>query len=122
MSGTTDIAWVTPARELHINPDYFNGEEALKDILSDFRKRKVVPKECKGIEYVARHEYMHLITQEDLSNPKSPVHALFRRMKEDEFISKNAKFDVFEFAAEYLSVNAPNKITTKLKKYYGIEE
>jgi hypothetical protein len=117
-NGMKDLAWVTPSRELVINPDYFNSREALGDILKELSREKILPMGCGNIGYVARHEYAHLITVDKVSEPHNKVVTKFGRMKPKEFISKNAMKSPYEFVADYLAILEDNKTSKELKTMF----
>lgn len=122
MVGTRDIAQVAPSGKLHINPDFFNSEEAMRDILKEFTDKKLIPKGNASIEYIAKHEYIHLLTIHEIDDPKSLARTLFRRAKGTDFISLNAVRDPYEFVADTLSADIDTSMAKKLRKYYGIGE
>ena len=121
-NGAKDLAWVTPSRGLVINPEYFNSKDAMNDILDELYKIHLLPKGCKNIEYIATHEYAHLITMEEIKNQKSIVRTLFRRIDAKDFISQNAMRDPYEFASDYLAYKKANKTSQKLKQIFNWED
>lgn len=98
---------------LQLNPRYFNNVNNLNEQLKLWEKTKFIPKDCDNIKYIATHEYIHLLTESEVNNPKSKVHSIFNRAKAKDFVSLYSKKDCFEFVAELLTVNRLNHITNK---------
>lgn len=107
----SDIAQVTPAKVLQLNRIYFNSSAEMDAIIKEFVKKCILPKGA-DIKYIATHEWGHFVSQEELSNPKSPMHALFRRTKVKDFVSLNASKNAFEFVADSIACGI-NKISCK---------
>lgn len=107
----SDIAQVTPAKVLQLNRKYFNSSAEMDAIIKEFVKKCILPKGA-DIKYIATHEWGHFVSQEELSNPKSPMHALFRRTKVKDFVSLNASKNAFEFVADSIACGI-NKISCK---------
>ena len=75
-----DLAWVSRSRELYINSDCFNSREMMEDTLVHLRKLKLLPQNEATIEFVARHEYAHLISMQEVDNPRSRIHVFLLPM------------------------------------------
>ena len=108
---------------LELNQRYFNNQNVINVQLKDWNKNKIIPKGCNSIEYVAIHEYMHLLTQDKISNKESKVNAIYRRAENKDFVSRNALRDAHEFTADLLTAHRLKGITNKsikeLVKIFG---
>ncbi len=108
---------------LQLNQRYFNDKEILKKQLNKWNKDNYIPANCNNIKYIITHEYMHLLTQDEIDNVKSVVRNIYKRADKKEFISKNAVKDPYEFAADLLTANrlvgTTNKSIKKLLKLFG---
>lgn len=115
-----DFAQVTPGFTLQLNSDYFNSLAETNKFFKKLIDNKFLPKGA-GIEYSAIHEWGHYVSQQDLQNSKSPMHTLFRRTKEKDFVSKNSALDVYEFVADAIACKESGiscKYSDKVVKYY----
>ncbi len=83
----------------------------MEAVIKDFIAKKLLPKKA-NIKYIATHEWGHFISTDDLNNPKSPMRVLFKRTKPKDFVSENARVDVYEFIADSIACNL-NNITCK---------
>jgi len=105
---------------LRLNQRYFNNNELLQNELSDWLKIKYIPSGCDNINYVATHEYMHLLTQEEIDNPTSIINKICNVAKKEDIISINSKKDRYEFVSDLLAANKvswfKNKTVKKLLK------
>ena len=106
-----DIAQVTPAKILQLNKRYFNSSAEMDAVIKKFVKDKLLPKGA-DINYIVTHEWGHLISMEDLKNPKSPIHTYFGRTKAKDFVSKNARLNIYEYTADTIACYI-NKISCK---------
>lgn len=114
-----DLAWVSPSRELFINADCFNSREATKDALKKLLDNHFLPKGEATIEFVARHEYAHLITMNEINNARSHMHTLYSRAdKENLLISGNSAVDTYEFVADSLATKKQNKYIKEVKRFF----
>lgn len=105
---------------LQLNQRYFNDEQILKKQLEKWLNDKYIPSGCNDIIYIVTHEYMHLITQDEIDNVKSSAHAIFRIANASEFVSRYSTVNTYEFVGELLAVNnlsgKTNKPINKLLK------
>lgn len=106
-----DIAQVTPAKILQLNKKYLNSSAEMDAIIKKFIKDKLLPKGA-DINYIVTHEWGHFISMEDLQNPKSPIHTYFGRTKAKDFVSKNARLNIYEYTADTIACYI-NKISCK---------
>lgn len=106
-----DIAQVTPAKILQLNKKYLNSSAEMDAIIKKFIKDKLLPKGA-DINYIVTHEWGHFISMEDLQNPKSPIHTYFGRTKAKNFVSKNARLNIYEYTADTIACYI-NKISCK---------
>ncbi len=83
----------------------------MEAVIKDFIAKKLLPKKA-NIKYIATHEWGHFISTDDLNNPKSPMRVLFKRTKPKDFVSENARVDVYEYVADAIACNL-NNITCK---------
>lgn len=90
---------------LQLNQRYFNNRELLQSQLNDWLKVKYIPMDCNNITYVAAHEYMHLLTQDEIDNPASLINKVCSVAKKEDIISVNSKKDRYEFVADLLAAN-----------------
>lgn len=115
-----DIAQVSPAKVLQLNKRYFNSLATMENIINEFIGKNILPKGA-NIEYIVTHEWAHYITMDDLSNLKSPMYAVFRRTKPKDFVSENAKVNVYEYVADSFACffnKIPCKNSAEVVKYY----
>lgn len=115
-----DIAQVTPAKILQLNKRYFNSSAEMDAVIKKFIKDKLLPKGA-DINYIATHEWGHFISMEDLKNPKSPIHTYFGRTKAKDFVSKNARLNIYEYTADTIACyinKIPCKNAQKVIDYY----
>jgi len=82
-----------------------NNNELLQNQLSGWLKIKYIPSGCDNINYVATHEYMHLLTQKEIDNPESIINKICNVAKKEDIISINAKKDRHEFVADLLAAD-----------------
>ena len=116
----SDIAQVTPSKVLQLNVRYFNSSAEMNSIIKEFIRKSILPKGA-DIKYIAAHEWGHYISMDDLHNSKSEMYKLFRRMKAKDFVSENAKVNIFEFIADSISCSVnkiPWKNADKVLQYY----
>lgn len=94
---------------------FANSIEALNKQLNDWVIRDYIPKGCNNIDYIAEHEFFHLLTQDAIDAPNSAVATAVRRAIKDgcEWISINSKYDEHEFVADLLSAK---RLTPKQEK------
>ena len=115
--GDNIIAAETVGNELRLNIQYLNRPGALKAVLDEWETSGYIPKGCNSGEYVAKHEYYHLLTQDMIDKPHSKVVTLVKRAVNDgcEIISENGLYDCHEFVADLLSAKTLTKSQKKLK-------
>lgn len=71
---------------LQLNQRYFNDKEILKKQLNKWNKDNYIPANCNNIKYIITHEYMHLLTQDEIDNVKSVVRNIYKRADKKEFM------------------------------------
>lgn len=115
--GDNNIVAETVGNELRLNVQYLNRPEALKAILDEWEASGYIPKGCNVNDYVAKHEYYHLLTQDMIDEPHSKIETLVKRAVNDkcEIISENGRYDCYEFVADLLSAKTLTKSQKKLK-------
>ena len=115
--GSERTAAETHGKELRLNINYLNRPEAFKALLNLWLKDNYIPKSCNNVEYVARHEYFHLLTQDKIDEPKSKIKVLVNRYFNEggESISKNGEKNYHEFVSDLLSSKSLNKLQVTLK-------
>lgn len=115
-----DIAQVTPAKILQLNKRYFNSSAEMNAVIKKFIKDKLLPQGA-DTNYIVTHEWGHFISMEDLKNPKSPIHTYFGRTKAKDFVSKNARLNIYEYTADIIACyinKIPCKNAQKVIDYY----
>lgn len=107
----------TYGKELKLNIEMLNKPDAFKDVLQEWANKGYIPKGCNNIEYIGRHEYFHLFTQDAIDKPHSKVKTLILRYTTNggEYPSENSHDDIHEFAADLLSSRSLSKLQNKLK-------
>lgn len=95
-------------RVLQLNQRYFNDAELLQNQLNDWVKFKYIPMNCNNIKYVATHEYMHLLTQDEIDSSTSIINKICSVAKKEDIISINSRKDRYEFVADLLAANKIN--------------
>lgn len=115
--GDNNIVAETVGNELRLNVQYLNRPGALKAILDEWDASGYIPKGCNVNDYVAKHEYYHLLTQDMIDEPHSKIETLIKRAVNDrcEIISENGRYDCYEFVADLLSAKTLTKSQKKLK-------
>lgn len=115
--GDNNIVAETVGNELRLNVQYLNRPGALKAILDEWDASGYIPKGCNVNDYVAKHEYYHLLTQDMIDEPHSKIETLVKRAVNDrcEIISENGRYDCYEFVADLLSAKTLTKSQKKLK-------
>lgn len=105
----------TLGNELRLNIQYLNRPGALETILDEWEMDGYIPEACNEIEYVARHEFFHLLSQDEIDNNKSRILTEIKRQKVLP-VSKNAKKDFHEYVADLLAATKLNPKQQKLKQ------
>lgn len=115
--GDNNIVAETVGNELRLNVQYLNRPGALKAILDEWDASGYIPKGCNVNDYVPKHEYYHLLTQDMIDEPHSKIETLIKRAVNDrcEIISENGRYDCYEFVADLLSAKTLTKSQKKLK-------
>lgn len=115
--GDNNIVAETVGNELRLNVQYLNRPGSLKAILDEWDASGYIPKGCNVNDYVAKHEYYHLLTQDMIDEPHSKIETLVKRAVNDgcEIISENGRYDCYEFVADLLSAKTLTKSQKKLK-------
>ena len=103
-------------RVLQLNQRYFNDAELLQNQLNDWAKFKYIPMNCNNIKYVATHEYMHLLTQDEIDNSTSIINKICSVAKKEDIISINSRKDRYEFVADLLAANKINGFKNRTVK------
>ena len=104
----------TLGSELRLNFEFMNSPDAVEAVLNEWVKIGYIPKGCNNCDYVARHEFFHLLSQDSIDKNKSKVLTEIRRQKVPP-VSENAKKNGHEYVAELLSANILTKQQQKLK-------
>lgn len=107
----------TVGNELRLNVQYLNRPDAFKAILDEWENNGFIPKGSNSSNYVAKHEYFHLLTQDMIDEPHSRIMSEVMRAINDgcEMISENGRYDCHEFVADLLSAKKLTKSQKKLK-------
>lgn len=115
--GDTKIAAETVGSELRLNIQYLNRPGALQVVLDGWEKSGYIPKGCNSGDYVAKHEYFHLLTQDLIDEPHSKIAVAVNRTIKDrsQMISINGQFNCHEYVADLLSATSLTKSQKKLK-------
>ena len=100
--GDMKIAAETSVSELRLNVQLLNRPDALVTLLDEWEKTGFIPKGCNRSDYIAKHEYFHLLSQDIIDAEKSKVITEIRRQKLEP-VSDNAKKDAHEYVADLLS-------------------
>ncbi len=109
--GDNKTAAETVESELRLNVQYLNRPGALQAVLDEWEDSGYIPKGCNANDYVAKHEYYHLLTQDMIDEPHSKIETLVKRAVNDgcEIISENGRYDCHEFVADLLSAKTLTK-------------
>lgn len=115
--GDNKTAAETVESELRLNVQYLNRPRALQAVLDEWEDSGYIPKGCNANDYVAKHEYYHLLTQDMIDESHSKIETLVKRAVNDgcEIISENGRYDCHEFVADLLSAKTLTKSQKKLK-------
>ena len=104
----------TLGNELRLNLAFMNRPDALVAVLNEWEKTGYIPKGCNNCEYVARHEFFHLISQDLISMDKSKIKTEISRQRIPA-VSINAQKNAYEYVADLLSAVNITKQHQKLK-------
>ncbi len=109
----------TVINELRLNSRFMNSPAAVKAILDEWAETGFIPKGCNNIDYVANHEFFHLLTQDLIDEPHSRIVTEVKRALNNncEIISENGRYNIHEFVADLISANTltPKQQTLKNK-------
>lgn len=92
----------TAGSELRLNVQLFNRPDALVALLNEWEQSGYIPKGCNSCDYIGRHEYFHLLSQDIIDAKKSKVITEIRRQKLEP-VSDNAEKDAHEYVTDLLS-------------------
>ena len=98
--------------KLRLNSKFMNKPDAIREVLNQWERDNFIPKGCNTIQYVSKHEYYHLLTQDAIAKEKSQIMTEIRRLQLPP-VSGNAKKDAHEYVADLL---AATKLTLKQQK------
>ena len=110
--GNQNTVAETFGNELRLNVEFMNRPEALQSLLDKWEKDEYIPKACNNLEYIGKHEFFHLLTQDLIDTSKSEIVTEVNRQK-IQSVSKNAKKDLHEYVSDLLS---GKKLTSKQQK------
>lgn len=123
--GNSKTVAETLTNELRLNCQFMNRPEALKAVLDKWERTGYIPKGCNNAAYVGRHEFFHLVSQDEINTSHSKIRLeIDRALKKEHcaIISKNASsygcesFRFYhEFTADILSASNLTKEQNKLK-------
>lgn len=109
----------TVINELRLNSRFMNSPAAVKAILDGWVETGFIPKGCNNIDYVANHEFFHLLTQDLIDEPHSRIVTEVKRALNNncEIISENGRYNIHEFVADLISAHTltPKQQTLKNK-------
>lgn len=109
----------TVINELRLNSRFMNSPAAVKAILDGWVETGFIPKGCNNIDYVANHEFFHLLTQDLIDEPHSRIVIEVKRALNNncEIISENGRYNIHEFVADLISAHTltPKQQTLKNK-------
>lgn len=105
---------VTHGKGLSLNTRFMNSPEATKAILQKWTDDYYIPKGCNNFEYIGKHEYYHLLTQDLIEKPHSQIVTAINRAKVTP-VSDNSKIDIYEYVSDLLSSDTATKKGQKLR-------
>jgi hypothetical protein len=110
------VACVKPTENnFYISSNFFNNKELFEQILKSWAANGIMPKECRSIAFVAKHEHGHLRTLAlcETQEAKDIYTAYTKACKKQSkrFISNN-DYNIYEFFADCVAIAETTKKTT----------
>lgn len=104
--------------KLRLNSQYMNRPTALQALLDEWENDNFIPKGCNSTEYVGKHEYFHMLFNQDIDNPKSKINTLLTRYAKDggTGVSTNGDKSRHEFVSDLMCYNGKEKKANRLKE------